>query len=51
MSDPQYEVYAIKYAHHERLISENFIGGVPHDAHDGPMPLDYFVWQIGRAHV
>ena len=42
----RYEVYAIKYAHHARRASENFIGGVPHDAHDGPMPLDYFVWLI-----
>jgi glyoxylase-like metal-dependent hydrolase (beta-lactamase superfamily II) len=38
-----YEVYAIKYAHHERDASENFIGG---DPHDGPMPLDYFVWLV-----
>jgi glyoxylase-like metal-dependent hydrolase (beta-lactamase superfamily II) len=37
----QYEVFAVKYAHHERSASENFIGG---DPHDGPMPLDYFVW-------
>jgi glyoxylase-like metal-dependent hydrolase (beta-lactamase superfamily II) len=43
VSIPQYEVYAIKYAHHARLRSENFIGG---DPHDGPMPLDYFVWLI-----
>ena len=43
MSVPQYEVYAIKYAHHARRASENFIGG---DSHDGPMPLDYFVWLI-----
>ena len=43
MSDPQYEVYAIKYAHHARRASENFIGG---DPHDGPMPLDFFVWLI-----
>jgi len=43
MSDAQYEVYAIKYAHHARRASENFIGG---DPHDGPMPLDYFVWLI-----
>ena len=42
MSDT-YEVYAIKYAHHERRASANFIGG---DPHDGPMPLDYFVWAI-----
>ena len=42
-SDPLYEVYALKYAHHARRAAENFIGG---DAHDGPMPLDYFVWLI-----
>ncbi|MGA7985474.1 MAG: N-acyl homoserine lactonase family protein [Burkholderiales bacterium] len=40
---PVYEVYAIKYAHHERNASANFIGG---DSHDGPMPLDYFVWLV-----
>jgi glyoxylase-like metal-dependent hydrolase (beta-lactamase superfamily II) len=46
-----YEVYAIKYAHHARRAAENFIGG---DPHDGPMPLDYFVWLVrgeGRAFV
>jgi len=42
----QYELYAIKYAHHARRASENFIGG---DPHDGPMPLDYFVWLIRGA--
>jgi glyoxylase-like metal-dependent hydrolase (beta-lactamase superfamily II) len=42
----RYEVYAIKYAHHERRASENFLDGKPADAHDGPMPLDYFVWLI-----
>jgi glyoxylase-like metal-dependent hydrolase (beta-lactamase superfamily II) len=48
MSTPQYEVYAIKYAHHARRAAENFIGG---DPHDGPMPLDYFVWLIrGDGH-
>jgi glyoxylase-like metal-dependent hydrolase (beta-lactamase superfamily II) len=41
-----YEVYAIKYAHHARSAKENFLGGVPHDAHDGPMPMDYFVWLV-----
>ncbi len=40
---PAYEVYAIKYAHHPRRASENFVGG---DPHDGPMPLDYFVWLV-----
>jgi glyoxylase-like metal-dependent hydrolase (beta-lactamase superfamily II) len=44
----EYEVYAVKYAHHARRASENFIGG---DPHDGPMPLDYFVWLIrGGGH-
>ena len=38
-----YEIYAIKYAHHERNASANFLGG---DPHDGPMPMDYFVWLI-----
>jgi glyoxylase-like metal-dependent hydrolase (beta-lactamase superfamily II) len=46
VSNPQYEVYAIKYAHHERRASENFLGG---DPHDGPMPLDYFVWLVREA--
>jgi glyoxylase-like metal-dependent hydrolase (beta-lactamase superfamily II) len=41
MTAPAYELYAIKYAHHERRRSDNFIGG---DPHDGPMPMDYFVW-------
>lgn len=43
MSAPRYEIYALKYAHHDRSASENFIGG---DPHDGPMPLDYYVWLI-----
>jgi glyoxylase-like metal-dependent hydrolase (beta-lactamase superfamily II) len=43
VSAPLYEIYAIKYAHHARRASENFIGG---DPHDGPMPLDYFVWLV-----
>ena len=43
MTPPAYEIYAIKYAHHERTASQNFLGG---DPHDGPMPLDYFVWLV-----
>ncbi len=44
MADPTpYEIYAIKYAVHDRRAAENFIGG---DPHDGPMPLDYFIWVI-----
>lgn len=38
-----YEVYAIRYAHHERRASANFLGG---DPDDGPMPIDYFLWLI-----
>jgi glyoxylase-like metal-dependent hydrolase (beta-lactamase superfamily II) len=41
MTVPVYELYAIKYAHHERPRSANFVGG---DPHEGPMPMDYFVW-------
>jgi glyoxylase-like metal-dependent hydrolase (beta-lactamase superfamily II) len=43
---PRYEIYAIKYGRHERRARENFIGG---DPHDGPMPLDYFVWLVRNA--
>lgn len=43
MANGVWQVYAIKYAHHERMSSENFIGG---DSHDVPMPLDYFVWAV-----
>ncbi len=38
-----YEIYAVRYAHHDRRASENFLGG---DPHNGPSPLDYFVWAI-----
>lgn len=41
--DEIYSVYAIKYAHHDRLSSANFIGG---DSHETPMPLAYFVWAV-----
>src|SRR5579863_6036510 len=40
---PIYEICAIRYAHLERTARHNFIGG---DEHDGPMPLDYYVWSI-----
>jgi glyoxylase-like metal-dependent hydrolase (beta-lactamase superfamily II) len=40
----EYEIFAIRYAHNaERKAHENFIGG---DAHDGPMPMDFFVWAL-----
>jgi glyoxylase-like metal-dependent hydrolase (beta-lactamase superfamily II) len=39
-----YEVYAIRYARHaDRTARQNFIGG---DTHDGPSPLDFFVWLV-----
>ena len=38
---PDFEVYAVRYATREARRSEHFYG---HDPHDGPMPMDYFVW-------
>ena len=43
VSDDTHEIYAIKYGRHERKKAENYIGG---DPHDGPEPIDYFVWAI-----
>jgi glyoxylase-like metal-dependent hydrolase (beta-lactamase superfamily II) len=40
---PRYEIYAVRYASVDRLRSENVIR---QDAHDGPMPLDFFVWLL-----
>jgi glyoxylase-like metal-dependent hydrolase (beta-lactamase superfamily II) len=41
----EYEVFAIRYARLEsRPAAANFLGGG--DEHDGPLPLDYFVWAI-----
>ena len=42
MSDtPEYALYAIRYAMRDAKRSGHFIGG---DPHDGPMPMDYFLW-------
>jgi len=42
MSEPRpFELYAVRYATAMRKRSEVFIGG---DPHDGPLPMDYFVW-------
>jgi glyoxylase-like metal-dependent hydrolase (beta-lactamase superfamily II) len=43
MSDDVHEIYAIRYGHHDRKASENFIGGDPHDV---LQPLDFYVWAI-----
>jgi glyoxylase-like metal-dependent hydrolase (beta-lactamase superfamily II) len=41
-----YEVFAIRYATRAARRHEHFIGG---DPHDGPMPMDYFVWVAKNA--
>jgi glyoxylase-like metal-dependent hydrolase (beta-lactamase superfamily II) len=41
MAEPDYELFAIRYATRDARRSEHFIGG---DPHDGPMPMDYFIW-------
>ncbi len=43
---PVYEVLALRYAttRPDRPRKENFFPGM--DLHDGPMPLDYFIWLI-----
>jgi len=46
VSDHLYEAYAIAYARHDRGAAENFIGG---DPHNGPMPLNYYVWVLRNA--
>jgi glyoxylase-like metal-dependent hydrolase (beta-lactamase superfamily II) len=47
MIDDIHEIYAIRYAHHDRKAPENFIGGDPHDV---LQPLAYFVWAIVGPH-
>ena len=46
MTTDSYEIYAVRYAHHGRRASGNFLAG---DPHDGPVPLDYFAWAIVGA--
>lgn len=47
MSTETYEILAIKYAEHAaRRRYESFIAA---DDHDGPHPIDYFVWVIRNA--
>ena len=40
---PEYEVFAVRYARRDARRADHFIGG---DPHDGPMPMDYFVWVV-----
>jgi glyoxylase-like metal-dependent hydrolase (beta-lactamase superfamily II) len=46
MSDDVHEIYAVRYAHHDRQSPENFVFGDPHDV---LQPLAYFVWVITGA--
>jgi glyoxylase-like metal-dependent hydrolase (beta-lactamase superfamily II) len=48
--DQTYEVYALRYARQlERSAQANLLA---FDIHDGPMPIDYFVWLIkGHGHT
>ena len=38
---PEFDLFAIRYATREAQRRDHFIGG---DPHDGPMPMDYFLW-------
>ena len=44
MANDVWKIYAVRYAHHQRMARENFMLGDPHD--DSPMPLDYYVWGL-----
>jgi Metallo-beta-lactamase superfamily len=43
MSDDIHEVYAVRYAEHARMRSENYIFGDPHDEMTS---ISYYVWVI-----
>jgi glyoxylase-like metal-dependent hydrolase (beta-lactamase superfamily II) len=43
VSDDTHEVYAVRYGHHSRPASANYIDG---DPHNGLEPLDFFIWAI-----
>ncbi len=48
MTDPEtYRLYALRYAHHARDARDNFVNDP--DPHEGPMPIDYFVWAAVSA--
>lgn len=46
MTEPTYEVYAIKYGERTGTRGGMFVYGDPHDA---PMAMDYFVWAVRNA--
>ena len=43
-----WEIFALRYATHDRPARENFLfpPAPGEDPHDGPMPMDYFVWLL-----
>lgn len=43
MSASAWRVFALRYATRAARRQDHFIGG---DPHDGPMPMDYFVWAM-----
>jgi glyoxylase-like metal-dependent hydrolase (beta-lactamase superfamily II) len=48
MSSPTvFELFAVKYAHHDRPAVDNFV--FRDDVHDGLGPLDFFVWVAKSA--
>jgi glyoxylase-like metal-dependent hydrolase (beta-lactamase superfamily II) len=46
MMQDSHEIYAVRYAHHDRKAHDNYILGDPHDTAE---PLAYFVWVIKGA--
>ena len=46
MMQDTHEIYAVRYAHHDRKAHDNYILGDPHDVNE---PLAYFVWVIKGA--
>src|SRR5438128_4473579 len=47
MIDDVHELYAVRYAHHDRHSPENFTDGDPHNI---LQPLAYYVWAIVGPH-
>lgn len=49
MSEPDYEIHAIRYAHDPaRRLAENFMPPLtePFDLHGSEMPIDFYVWVV-----
>jgi glyoxylase-like metal-dependent hydrolase (beta-lactamase superfamily II) len=46
--DGLYQIYALRFASvPERRVHENFLR---RDMHDGPMPMDFYLWIVRNAH-